>query len=186
MSDSLTERFRSLMGRQAISVAIITSRLKSEPVGMTATSVLSVSLAPPLLLISVTRDSRTAQGVLQSGRFAVHLLSAEQEELANQFATPGRDHFAHISWHPEGEGETPVLEDVLGLALCRVQGTFPVADHYLVLGLVEGCRLLHDDRPPLVRFARSYHTVGRPECVAREAALIALVYEGLPGWGRVT
>src|SRR6478736_4730441 len=78
--------FRDVIRHLASGVTVITSSLAGEPVGLTATAVCSVSATPPMLLVSLTTTSHTAQGVMEAGAFAVHLLPHSGRKYAEQFA----------------------------------------------------------------------------------------------------
>lgn len=77
--------FRDAMRHWATGVAVITTRSPLGPHGMTVNSVLSVSLDPPTLLISLKRGSRTQGVVERTGRFTVNVLTAGQHALADRF-----------------------------------------------------------------------------------------------------
>lgn len=147
--------FRDVIRHLAAGVTIITSSLAGEPVGLTATAVCSVSATPPMLLVSVGAGSRTAQGIAESGAFAVHLLPHRGRRLAEQFASRG-EHFAGVQYSLTPEQGTPLLTDVLGCFLCEVESSLAVADHIIFAGRVVRCEL-KDARPdPLLYFDRSY------------------------------
>ena len=78
----------------ASSVWVVTSADAGTPVGFTAVSVVSVSLAPPIVSFNVSRTSSSLDTLLRSGRFAVHLLAADQEDTARRFAGPAALRFA--------------------------------------------------------------------------------------------
>ncbi len=81
-----TDEFRAAMGRFATGVTIVTSRLGEELHGMTANSVTSVSLEPPMVLVCVDRASDSHGLIDGSGVFAVSILGRGQERLASEFA----------------------------------------------------------------------------------------------------
>jgi flavin reductase (DIM6/NTAB) family NADH-FMN oxidoreductase RutF len=130
--------FRDVIRHLASGVTIITSSLGGEPVGMTATAVCSVSAAPPMLLVSLTAASRTAQGVMVTGAFAVHLLPHSGRNHAEQFASRNL-HFQDVKYSPTGDKQIPLLAEVLGWFLCQVEQSLPVADHMIFVGRVLQC-----------------------------------------------
>src|SRR5438477_3656758 len=81
------ELFREVFGRFATGVAVITSAGSTGAGGMTANALCSLSLDPLLALVCFENRARTLPIVRDAGRFAVNLLSAEQEELAEVFAS---------------------------------------------------------------------------------------------------
>lgn len=123
-----------LYRRLAAGVTIVTAPGDDGMVGMTASSVTSVSLTPPLLLVSLGLGSRTLTAVRDRAVFAVHLLRDDQRDLAITFAQPG------VARSPTPLARTvlgaPVLPDALGWAVCRLEGEHRYGDHSLVVGRV--------------------------------------------------
>ena len=134
------EAFRDVIRHLASGVTIITSSLGGEPVGLTATAVCSVSASPPQLLISLTATSRTAQGVAETGAFAVHLLPHTGRRYAEQFASRG-SHFQDVKYSPTPDRQIPLLPNALGWFLCQAEQSLRVADHVIFVGRVLQCEL---------------------------------------------
>lgn len=158
---SVTEtRFRHVMGHLAGGVAVVTSRTPGGArCGLTATAVCSVSLDPPLVLVSVDRESRTHEAIEASGLYAVNLLSADQEELAERFATKDPDKFAGLELRTGSTG-APVLAGCLGYLDCEVARDVPAGDHTLFVGRVEDAAIQRDDvGRPLVYHLGRYGTL---------------------------
>ena len=95
MTDSVAPNdFRELLGQFTTGVTIITTTAPDgSPVGMTANSLTSVSLEPPLLLVCVDRTSTMHQAMLQASGFTINVLSEDQEALSRQFAGSHEDRF---------------------------------------------------------------------------------------------
>jgi 3-hydroxy-9,10-secoandrosta-1,3,5(10)-triene-9,17-dione monooxygenase reductase component len=151
--------FRDVIRHLASGVTVITSSLGGEPVGLTATAVCSVSATPPLLLISLTATSRTAQGVAETGQFAVHLLPHHCRKHAEQFASRG-SHFEGVRYTQHRGSDIPVLADALGWFVCAVEQKFSAADHIIFVGRVLECELREKAPDPLVYFDRGYRKLG--------------------------
>lgn len=147
--------FRDVIRHLASGVTIVTSALQGEPVGLTATAVCSVSATPPLLLASLATTSRTALGIAETGKFAVHLLRHKGRAQAEQFAAPG-ERFSGIKYRLASEERIPVLSDVLAWFMCQAEQTVSAADHIIVIGRVLECELKDKSPDPLVYFDRSY------------------------------
>src|SRR5580700_10117277 len=81
------ELFREVFGRFATGVAVITSAGPAGSGGMTANAICSLSLDPLLALVCFENQARTLPIVREARRFAVNILSAQQEELAGVFAS---------------------------------------------------------------------------------------------------
>jgi flavin reductase (DIM6/NTAB) family NADH-FMN oxidoreductase RutF len=165
--------FRDVIRHLASGVTIITSTLGGEAVGLTATAVCSVSATPPLLLISLTTTSLTAQGVAETGWFAVHLLPHRGRRYAEQFASRGA-HFEGVQYARHLGCEIPVLSDVLGWFVCEVEQTIPAADHIIFVGRVVECELRDKAPDPLLYFDRGYRKL---------AAGVEPGAENLEPWG---
>jgi flavin reductase (DIM6/NTAB) family NADH-FMN oxidoreductase RutF len=165
--------FRDVIRHLGAGVTIITSSLGGEPVGLTATAVCSVSATPPLLLISLTAVSRTAQGVGESGRFAVHLLPHHGRKQAEQFASRG-SHFAGVRYAKHRGTGVPLLADSFAWFVCEVEQKIIAADHIIFVGRVLECELRAKAPDPLIYFDRGYRKL---------AAGVEPGAENLEPWG---
>ena len=124
-----------MLGRFATGVTVVASMSDGKPVGMTCQSFTSVSLDPPLVLFCPAKTSRAWPLIQRSGFFCVNLLSHDQLELSNGFASKGADKFAGVTWRPSETG-APLLEGVLGWVDCTVYAVHEAGDHYVVVGRV--------------------------------------------------
>lgn len=128
--------FRHAMGKLVSGVSVVTAIADGRPHGMTVSSLISVSLEPPLLLVSLAASSRTTDAVCASGRFGVSIVSAAQEAIARRFASPGTDHFAGLPV-TYGEHEVPIVPNALVHFECAVDQTVTAGDHLLIVGRVD-------------------------------------------------
>ncbi|GAB3854449.1 hypothetical protein GCM10028801_08590 [Nocardioides maradonensis] len=128
-------QMRQTMGRFATGVAVITTELDGVPHGMTVNSLTSVSLDPPLLLVCFNHGARTAEAVVERGRFVVNVLARRQQEIALRFAARGEDHFAGLDLE-YGEHSLPVVPNALAHLDCEVERVIEAGDHTVVLGAV--------------------------------------------------
>lgn len=127
--------FRQAMRGLVSGVSVVSAVVDGQPYGMTVSSFISVSLDPPLALVSLTSGSRTTEAVARSGRFAVSVLSAAQEMIARRFAAPGTDHFAGLAVAYGGH-QVPIVPNALVHVECAVEKTVAAGDHLLVVGRV--------------------------------------------------
>jgi flavin reductase (DIM6/NTAB) family NADH-FMN oxidoreductase RutF len=134
--------FRQAMGHLVSGVAVVSTAAARRPDGMTVSSLISVSLDPPLLLVSLASGARTTGAVAAAGRFAVSLLSAGQEMIARRFAASGTDHFGDLPV-TYGEHDVPIVPNALVHLECTVERTMEAGDHVLVIGKV--CRICQRD-----------------------------------------
>lgn len=153
-------RFRHVLGHLASGVSVVTSLdADGEPCGLTATAVCSVSLDPPLVLVSVDRTAGTHEGLRTSGFYAVNLLSAEQEALAIRFSREDPEKFRELAYRTGATG-APLLEDVPGWLDCTVEREVPAGDHTLFIGRVEDTRMQGEGAVrPLVYHLGRYGTL---------------------------
>jgi flavin reductase (DIM6/NTAB) family NADH-FMN oxidoreductase RutF len=154
------DEYKSVMRCWATGVTIVTTSGPDGPHGMTANSFTGVSLDPPLILICVSRQTRTHEHLLESGVFGVHLLHSGQEELSNRCAGLLGEHGNEIADLPHVTGPlgVPVLDDCLAALVCRVHATYDGGDHTIFLGAIHAARLR--EGAPLVYLNRGYHRIG--------------------------
>jgi flavin reductase (DIM6/NTAB) family NADH-FMN oxidoreductase RutF len=151
--------FRSLMGRWATGVAVVTSHGPNGDAGLTVNALFSVTLTPPALQISLTLDADTTPIIRESGAFAVNFLAIDQRALSDRFAQtlPSDEKFRGLPLH-RGTTGAPLLNETLGAAECRVVGWTPCFDHVLILGEVVR-EELGRDALPLLFFRSGYGDV---------------------------
>src|SRR5256885_15514741 len=106
-------QFRQLLGRFATGVTVVTTRDPAgRPVGMTASSVASVSLAPPLVLVSVDQKNDLHPALRAAQRFVLNVLASDQEAVSRRFAEDHPNPVDGIGY-PETQHGNPGLEGVL-------------------------------------------------------------------------
>ncbi|MBG0564221.1 flavin reductase family protein [Actinoplanes sp. NEAU-A11] len=131
----ITDRFRTAFRRHPTGVAIISAMAPDGPVGLTASSVASVSVAPPALSFSVL-DTRSARAILEAPSFVVNLLGAGHARLADDFARTGRPRFTP----DQGWDVSPTGEPILAGAVASLRGTplhlVPVGESTVVVAVV--------------------------------------------------
>lgn len=151
--------FRATLGTFTTGVTIITARgADAAPVGVTANSFNSVSLDPPMVLWSLAKNSRSLDAFQQAGHFAVHILSAGQEDLSNRFAKSGADKFTGVDIS-EGAGGAPLLERCSARLQCRTSFVYEGGDHLIFVG--EVVAFDRSGLPPLVFQAGKYAVATR-------------------------
>jgi flavin reductase (DIM6/NTAB) family NADH-FMN oxidoreductase RutF len=152
---------RIVMRRWTTGVTLVTSCHQGTVHGMTVSSFTSVSLAPPMVLVSLERSARTHQMVADSGHFAVAMLAADQQDLSDRFA--GRiadelDRFEGVAFERAPSG-CPIPEGCLSYLDCTVVATHDAGTHTVFIGEVDVANVLRE-APPLVYFDRDYRSLG--------------------------
>lgn len=149
------ERFRFTFGHLPTGVCVITGNGSTGPVGMSANSVTSLSLDPPLLLFCPAKSSETWPSIRDTGRFCVNVLASHHESSARLFAARGVDRFADciVDDRPCGPG----LCDAVAWIDCEIAEERDGGDHTIVIGAVVDVDT-RDGAEPLVFFKGSYGT----------------------------
>ena len=130
-------RFRHTMSQFVTGVAVVTARGRDgRALGMTASSVTSLSLDPPMLLVCVGRDAEIHDVLLEAERFAVNILRAGQADLARRFAARERQHLDEPEAVVSPSG-VPMLATALARIECRRRDNFSAGDHTIVTGTLE-------------------------------------------------
>jgi flavin reductase (DIM6/NTAB) family NADH-FMN oxidoreductase RutF len=161
----VTKDFKNSMRNLAASVCVVTARIGGQAHGFTATSVVSLSVDTPTLLVSVNRSSSSWPAVRSSGKFAVNILSTAHFDIAETFAgrrgLQGHDRYIDTRWQQEGE-RVPHLTDALAVIDCEVEETIERYTHAILIGRVTGVVSGASDRP-LVYWQGGYsHLCDRP------------------------
>jgi flavin reductase (DIM6/NTAB) family NADH-FMN oxidoreductase RutF len=142
------------MGHFATGVTVITTKdQQGIPNGLTANAFLSLSLDPPLVLISVDKSAQCYPCFEGMNGFTVNFLSEEQEEISRRFATKGIDKFAGLEWH-EGRNGAAILNGVLGYVECKIRECHDGGDHTIVVGEIVGANA--SGERPLLFFKGKY------------------------------
>src|SRR6201999_2777558 len=110
--------FRHVVGHLASGVTIVTTRVDGRDHGMTASSVTSLSMEPPMMLACVNNSVPTAAAIERSGRYTVNVLGQYHGDLAYQFAAPRQDKFANVTID-RGAGVVPILADAIASIECE-------------------------------------------------------------------
>ncbi|MET9159614.1 flavin reductase family protein [Streptomyces parvulus] len=130
-------RCLALYAKLAAGVTVVTARGPDGPLGMTVSAVTSLSARPPLLLACLRDGSRTLAAVRAGRAFAVHLLRAEQQDLAGRFASPAATAAERFAGTDTRQVlGVPVLAGSLAWSVCLTEDVRRYGDHHLVVGRV--------------------------------------------------
>ncbi len=144
--------FRSALGRFASGVTVITTQHEGRVHGMTANAFVSVSLEPPLVLVSVDARAQMHRLLSMTRRCGVSILAENQEAVSDHFA--GRlaeePRIQLITRH-----NVPVLDGAVAHLIASIVEAYPAGDHTLYLGRVE--YIDWNDGKPLLFYRGKYH-----------------------------
>ncbi|TMF54204.1 MAG: flavin reductase [Chloroflexi bacterium] len=147
------------MARLPAGVVVITARVGDEFRGLTASSLVSTSLDPPLVLVGLERESATRAAVLETKAFNASLLTRSQEFLADRFA--GRAPALDLEWrtlpHRLGTNGIPLLDGCAAWLECRLVQVHQAGDHDICVGEVLAAGIGSGD--PLVLWDRTFWTL---------------------------
>lgn len=151
------EEFRLAMRNWATGVSVVTTQYQGIRHGMTVNSLTSISLTPPLVLVSLERKTRTHSLVVKSGIFGITILSENQQSVSDCFAGRCGDHenrFANLETHSLVTS-APFIDGGLVYLDCRVVTTYDASTHTLFIGEVVASQIGKDDQP-LIYLNRMY------------------------------
>jgi flavin reductase (DIM6/NTAB) family NADH-FMN oxidoreductase RutF len=140
-----THAFRGAMGAVVTPVAVVTAML-DEPHGTTVSAFCSLSLDPPMVLVSLQSDSDLLAIIRRTRRFGLNVLAHGQSAIAAVFARRGVDRFDGLAWALSCG--LPRLTGTASWAACEVADLIVAGDHVIVTGLTQEAD--HRDEPGLV------------------------------------
>ena len=154
------DELRAAMRRFPAGVAVVTVALDDERFAITVGSLVSLSLEPPLVGISIGLQSSIYEPLRRAGRFAVNVLAGDQDELAQHFARSGLPPL--VAWSGVAVRESPLREPLIEGALawleCETQIEYEAGDHTIFVGAVRSLELGRDEAG--LAYARgAYHSV---------------------------
>lgn len=162
------DAYKGVARNWASTVTVVTAKRKAEFIqdgvpeqdGYTATAFLTISIDPPIILVSPTNGGSAYSMLAESDHFAVSILASDQQPIADAFAKPSSErasNWGKFAWHSDSHG-SPILEGALGAFSAKIRQLIPAGDHTIVLGDVT--QIHHGDvGEPLIYFNRAY---GKP------------------------
>jgi flavin reductase (DIM6/NTAB) family NADH-FMN oxidoreductase RutF len=139
----VVDAFRETLSSVPGPVTVVTTLAGGRPHGTTVSAFCSLSADPPLILVSLDRSSDLLGLLRETGRFAVNLLAAGQEEIGLGCARKGPEKFETVAWRDECG--LPRIEGVAGWLACDIRELLPGGDHVIVVGLVTACETREAD-----------------------------------------
>jgi flavin reductase (DIM6/NTAB) family NADH-FMN oxidoreductase RutF len=136
------EELREVMRRFPAPVAVVTTELDGERFGLTVGSLVSLSLVPPLVGISIGKDSSSHEPIRRAGGWTASLLGGGQTRIAQHFARSGIPPvalWAGVDVHDGARG--PLVDGAIGWLECRTVAEHDAGDHTIFVGEVESMEL---------------------------------------------
>ena len=149
-------RQRRIMGMFATGVSVVTTGRRDAGWAMTANSILSLSLSPPLILFAVDLRNAMRDRLAESAAFAVNILRRDQEALSHRFAAPGPKSLDGVELCAAATG-APVFRDALAWVDCRLIERLPGGDHEIFIGRIVAGEA--DAGDPLLFFGGGYRGI---------------------------
>ncbi len=172
MEDEVRDGLKQAMRVYPQGVTVVTTKTKEGPRGITVSSFTSVSLDPPLVLVSIAKGSAFHESFKDSGHFAVNFLAEDQKSVSDRFA--GRIQLAdrfHGLGHREGVTGSPLIPGARAVIECKTWKVYEGGDHSLIVGEVIHAKALNSRRP-LVYYAQQYTTTEHMEYPAPPSDIV--------------
>lgn len=129
-----SDDFRDAFSRIAMPVAVVATMFCEAAAATTVSSFCSLSADPPLVAVALDRGSNTLEAIHGTGRFAINVLSVDQEDIARGCATKATGKLDGVSW--ELAEQLPRVSGVAVWLACELDASHPGGDHELLVGLV--------------------------------------------------
>jgi flavin reductase (DIM6/NTAB) family NADH-FMN oxidoreductase RutF len=154
---SVTDAFKVAMSRLAAGVAMVTCHVDNKPWGLTISACCSVSMEPPLLMVSLATGTVSAQTITETGSFGVSLLGESLLDVAQFGSSRGQAKFVEeFCRDADGSLRSPAVAAALAHVDCEVETIVPAGDHVIFIGRVHNV-VVTDEGQPLVYYSRTYH-----------------------------
>ena len=145
--------FKMAMSHFASGVTIVTTEHEGKQYGMTVASFASLSLRPPMVLVCIEKNVKTHDAIAGAGIFGVSILSSDQADISNRFASRVEDKFEGVDVK-RGDLGVPLVNGALTTLECRVHGQLPGGDHSIFVGEVIDAQ--NREGAPLLYFRSGY------------------------------
>ena len=156
----LEAAFRDVFRGHPAGVTLITATVDGEPVGLTASSVSSLSLGPLSISFSLMKRTGSAGKLLRSSSMLVHFLNDAQSPIAHSFATSGADRFAESQGWMTAETGEPLLPNSRAVMRARISDTAQAGESTLVAAEVLDVSEISDDSALLFLGHQFYSIAG--------------------------
>ncbi|MEH7276334.1 flavin reductase family protein [Neobacillus vireti] len=147
--------FKHALGNYPTGVTIVTTTDENgTPVGLTVNSFASVSLDPLMVLWSIDHKVSSLETFTNGGKFAIHILAGNQQQLCSTFASKNVDRFSTCNWELS-ENELPIIDGTFAILECKTHQTVVAGDHTILIGEVTNIRV-DEEKDPMLYHRRQF------------------------------
>ena len=157
MSQPTSTHYRETVANFPSGVTVVTTRDGGEDFGLTVSAFTSLSLDPPMVLVSIDRKSKSHQHLVEGAPIGISVLAAGHTDVAVQFARHVDDLFAGINIVRRGEQDIPFVGDAAAWFLGDVRDRYVGGDHIIITVAVRECGWHDGGRPLLYRGGRLHN-----------------------------
>lgn len=157
MSQPTSTHYRETVANFPSGVTVVTTRDSGEDFGLTVSAFTSLSLDPPMVLVSIDRKSKSHQHLIEGAPIGISVLAAGHTDVAVQFARHVDDRFAGINIVRRGEQGIPFVGDAAAWFLGDVRDRYVGGDHIIITVAVRECGWHDGGRPLLYRGGRLHN-----------------------------
>ncbi|MFC2596362.1 flavin reductase family protein [Corynebacterium durum] len=157
MSQPTSTHYRETVANFPSGVTVVTTRDSGEDFGLTVSAFTSLSLDPPMVLVSIDRKSKSHQHLVEGAPIGISVLAAGHTDVAVQFARHIDDRFAGINIVRRGEQGIPFVGDAAAWFLGDVRDRYVGGDHIIITVAVRECGWHDGGRPLLYRGGRLHN-----------------------------
>lgn len=157
MSQPTSTHYRETVANFPSGVTVVTTRDSGEDFGLTVSAFTSLSLDPPMVLVSIDRKSKSHQHLVEGAPIGISVLAAGHTDVAVQFARHVDDRFAGINIVRRGEQDIPFVGDAAAWFLGDVCDRYVGGDHIIITVAVRECGWHDGGRPLLYRGGRLHN-----------------------------
>ena len=157
MSQPTSTHYRETVANFPSGVTVVTTRDGGEDFGLTVSAFTSLSLDPPMVLVSIDRKSKSHQHLVEGAPIGISVLAAGHTDVAVQFARHVDDRFAGINIVRRGEQDIPFVGDAAAWFLGDVRARYVGGDHIIITVAVRECGWHDGGRPLLYRGGRLHN-----------------------------
>jgi flavin reductase ActVB len=153
--ENTSNLFRESMGRLASGVSIVTTEFNGRPWGLTISACTSISMEPPLLMISLANTTVSAEAIRKNEHFDVSVLNQDQLDVAKYGSQRGMSKYFEDYIDMENSDHGYIIKNALANIHCRVENMVVAGDHTIFIGLVKNV-VLGEFKDPLLYYYRSF------------------------------